>query len=87
MHKLRKIFHINYEGKDYMHKVEITGVDTSKLKTLSNDEMNRLLHLIKDGDLDAREKMIKGNLKLVLSLKNSCVEEIKFPFSQQYSKV
>lgn len=51
-----------------MHKVEITGVDTSKLKTLSNDEQQALLIKIKAGDKDAREKMIAGNLKLVLSV-------------------
>ena len=51
-----------------MHKVEITGVDTSKLKTLSNDEQQELLKKIKDGDMKAREKMIQGNLKLVLSV-------------------
>ena len=51
-----------------MHKVEITGVDTSKLKTLSNDEQKELLYKIKEGDALAREKMIAGNLKLVLSI-------------------
>ena len=51
-----------------MHKVEITGVDTSKLKTLSNDEQKELLLRIKEGDTLAREKMIAGNLKLVLSI-------------------
>lgn len=51
-----------------MHKVEITGVDTSKLKTLSNEEQQALLLKIKDGDMQAREKMIAGNLKLVLSV-------------------
>lgn len=51
-----------------MHKVEITGVDTSKLKTLSNEEQQALLMKIKDGDMQAREKMISGNLKLVLSV-------------------
>ena len=51
-----------------MHKVEITGVDTSKLKALSNNEQQELLIKIKDGDMNAREKMIQGNLKLVLSV-------------------
>ena len=51
-----------------MHKVEITGVDTSKLKALSNDEQQELLIRIKSGDMKAREKMIQGNLKLVLSV-------------------
>ncbi len=51
-----------------MYKVEITGVDTSKLKILSNEEMNNLLIKIKAGDQVARDKMIEGNLKLVLSV-------------------
>lgn len=51
-----------------MHKVEITGVDTSKLKILSNEEQQELLIKVKGGDLKAREKMIAGNLKLVLSV-------------------
>lgn len=51
-----------------MYKVEITGVDTSKLKILSNDEMNNLLIKIEAGDQVARDKMIEGNLKLVLSV-------------------
>lgn len=51
-----------------MHKVEITGVDTSKLKTLSQTEMTNLLLEVKNGDMKAREKMIQGNLKLVLSV-------------------
>jgi RNA polymerase sporulation-specific sigma factor len=51
-----------------MNKVEITGVNTAKLATLTNKEMNELLLRIKDGDLEARNKMIIGNLKLVLSV-------------------
>ena len=51
-----------------MYKVEITGVDTSKLETISNEEMVILLGKIKEGDKLAREKMIKGNLKLILSV-------------------
>ncbi len=68
MHKNGKVSHIKYEGIDYMHKVEITGVDTSKLKTLTSEEMRELLLRIKDGDMSARDKMIQGNLKLVLSV-------------------
>ena len=51
-----------------MYKVEITGVDTSKLKTLSSKETVSLLQEIKDGNLSSRDKLIKGNLKLVLSV-------------------
>ncbi len=51
-----------------MNKVEITGVDTSTLKTIPNKEMVELLRLSKEGDSVAREKLIIGNIKLVLSL-------------------
>lgn len=51
-----------------MHKVEITGVDTSKLKSLTHEEQYDLLKKIKNGDMKAREEMIFGNLKLVLSV-------------------
>ena len=51
-----------------MYKVEITGVDTSKLKSLSSEEMTDLLNRIKQGDVSARDKMIEGNLKLILSV-------------------
>ncbi len=51
-----------------MNKVEICGVDTSTLKTLSEDEKRRLLKLSKSGDKEAREKLIMGNLRLVLSV-------------------
>ncbi len=49
-------------------KVEICGVNTSRLKTLKNDEMNRLLKLSQQGDEKAREQLIEGNLRLVLSV-------------------
>ena len=49
-------------------KVEICGVNTGKLTTLSQAEMNRLLRLARDGDEDARQKLIEGNLRLVLSV-------------------
>lgn len=49
-------------------KVEICGVNTSKLKVLSNEEMTRLLKQAKAGDEAAREKLIEGNLRLVLSV-------------------
>ena len=51
-----------------MRKVEICGVNTSKLPTLSNEEKSELLIKIKDGDKEAREKFIQGNLRLVLSV-------------------
>ncbi len=49
-------------------KVEICGVNTSKLKVLSQAEMDTLLRLSKAGDRRAREKLIEGNLRLVLSV-------------------
>ena len=49
-------------------KVEICGVNTSKLKVLKNEEMERLLRRTKEGDMQAREELIAGNLRLVLSV-------------------
>jgi RNA polymerase sporulation-specific sigma factor len=51
-----------------MNKVEICGVNTSKLPVLSNKKMRELLAKIKDGDQQAREEMVQGNLRLVLSV-------------------
>ena len=49
-------------------KVEISGVNTSKLPVLSQKEKEELFLKIKAGDKEAREKFISGNLKLVLSV-------------------
>ena len=49
-------------------KVEICGVNTAKLKVLKSDEANRLLKRCKEGDAEAREELISGNLRLVLSV-------------------
>ena len=49
-------------------KVEICGVNTAKLKVLTNDEIMALLHRTKDGDFEARQELIAGNLRLVLSV-------------------
>ena len=49
------------------YKVEISGVDTSKLKTLKNDETNELLPRAHAGDREARNRLVESNLKLVLS--------------------
>ena len=51
-----------------IRKVEICGVNTSKLPMLSNEEKQELLIRIKNGDTEAREKFIQGNLRLVLSV-------------------
>ena len=49
-------------------KVEICGVNTSKLKVLSGDETNELLKKYRAGDVSARDELISGNLRLVLSV-------------------
>ena len=51
-----------------LNKVEICGVNTSKLPILSNEEKEELFKRIKQGDREAREQYIKGNLRLVLSV-------------------
>ena len=51
------------------NKVEICGVDTSKLPVLKNEEMRKLFRQLQDeGDDSAREKLVNGNLRLVLSV-------------------
>ena len=50
------------------HKVEICGVNTANIKVLSNDEMIELFKKYKSGDSFAKEDLISGNLKLVLSI-------------------
>ncbi len=52
----------------YYSKVEISGVNTSKLKVLSEKETMELLERTKKGDKKAREELINGNLRLVLSV-------------------
>lgn len=52
----------------YYNKVEICGVNTSRLPTLTSLEKKELLRLTKNGDSTAREKLIDGNLRLVLSV-------------------
>lgn len=52
-----------------MHgKVEICGVNTAKLKVLGSEETVELLNRTKEGDAVAREELIAGNLRLVLSV-------------------
>lgn len=51
-----------------LNKVEICGVNTSKLPVLSNSKMKELFIKVKQGDKEAREKLIHGNLRLVLSV-------------------
>ena len=52
----------------YYNKVELCGVNTAKLKTLTADEKRDLLIKTKNGDNNAREKLIDGNLRLVMSV-------------------
>ena len=51
-----------------INKVEIANTNTSKLKVLTNKENKELFLRLKDGDLSAREELINGNLRLVLSI-------------------
>lgn len=50
------------------HKVEITGVNTANIKVLSHEETKELFIKMRDGDPFARDEIIEGNLKLVLSI-------------------
>lgn len=52
----------------YYNKVELCGVNTSKLKTLTAEEKNELLRKSKNGDMHALEELISGNMRLVLSI-------------------
>lgn len=51
-----------------INKVEICGVNTSKLPVLKNEEMKNLFKAMQSGQYEAREKLIQGNLRLVLSV-------------------
>ncbi len=50
------------------HKVEISNLNTSNIKVLTNDEMIKLFKQYQNGDYFAKEELINGNLKLVLSI-------------------
>ena len=50
------------------HKVEISGVNTTNIKVLTSDETLELFNKMKEGDPFARDELINGNLKLVLSI-------------------
>lgn len=52
----------------YYNKVEICGIDTSGLKILKESEKTELLRRSRNGDKNAREELISGNLRLVLSV-------------------
>ena len=53
------------------YKVDITGINTSEIEVLSNEEMTNLFAQYQNGNLDAKERLINGNLKLVLSILRS----------------
>lgn len=65
-----------------MQKVEICGIDTSKLSTLTEEEKRELLERSRKGDMEARERLTLGNLRLVLSvmrrftLKNDTADDL-----------
>ena len=50
------------------YKVDITGINTSEIEVLSNEEMTNLFVEYQNGNLDAKDRLINGNLKLVLSV-------------------
>lgn len=50
------------------HKVEISGVNTANIKVLTSEEMEELFKKMKEGDPFARDELVNGNLKLVLSI-------------------
>lgn len=52
----------------FYNKVEIAGVNTSNLKVLKEAEKTELLKRVRAGDMDARDELINGNLRLVLSV-------------------
>lgn len=51
-----------------LNKVEICGVNTAKLPSLSNEQKTKLFERIKEGDMEARNEYTEGNLRLVLSV-------------------
>ena len=51
-----------------INKVELCGINTGKLPVLSDKEKNELFERIKNGDTAARQELICGNLRLVLSI-------------------
>ncbi len=55
-------------GESVQGKVEICGVNTAKLKVLKSEESMELLRRARQGDMAAREELISGNLRLVLSV-------------------
>ena len=50
------------------NKVELCGVNTARLRILTNEEIYALLHRVRQGDTQARDELVTGNLRLVLSV-------------------
>ena len=50
------------------YKVDITGINTNDIKVLKQEEQLVLFKKYKEGDLQAKEELVEGNLKLVLSI-------------------
>lgn len=50
------------------YKVDITGINTSEIEVLKNEDIIKLFKEYQNGDLDAKEKLVNGNLRLVLSI-------------------
>ena len=68
------LFKQNIVGKEFFmakYKVDITGINTSDIKVLSNEEMVSLFVKYQNGDITAKVEVVSGNLKLVLSILRS----------------
>lgn len=70
MYKILLLFQYEMKGDFFMarHKVEICGVNTANIEVLTNEEQIELFKKFQAGDLMAKERLINGNLKLVLSV-------------------
>ena len=69
---IKNLLYVQYEleRRFFMarHKVEICGVNTADIKVLNNEEQISLFKKYQEGDINAKEELINGNLKLVLSI-------------------
>lgn len=66
----------------YYNKVEICGINTSQLRVMKESEKMALLKRVREGDMQAREQLIEGNLRLVLSVvqrfagRSDCMDDL-----------
>lgn len=58
------------------NKVDITGINTSELKVLKHEEMVELFKRYQNGDLQAKDELVKGNLKLVLAIVKKFADKV-----------